>query len=237
MALFIPGTINAKRRRAAMQSALYTARKNRLVRLGGGEDAGPPPSATWNPATFVHGALSNSNLTYTTAHQSSGGAMGMSGASAGKRMVSFSVLTDGGQDITSLDYVGVGPANFQLNDVNGGAQEFIILPSGKCYSEAQVADFGNTDGWPGFWVTHPTALRIDLIIDFTAGTAYARYAGLDWNASALANPTTGVGGIALGSGTVGKALFPVVRLADDYEHVTLNTQPDNLPSGVTVWGG
>lgn len=234
MALFIPGKINMTRRHAAMQTALYHARKNRLARLADG--AAAPASATWDPATKVHGTLTNSDLTFTATAGQSSGAMGKSGASTGKRMLSFLALTNTGVDITSLDYVGVGPANFQLADVNGGAQELIVLPSSKCYSEGQIADFANTDGWPGFWVTRPDPLRIDLIIDFTAGKFYLRYGTLDWNASASVNPTTGVGGIALSAGTLGKALFPVVRLADNTEHVTINTQPDNLPSGVTAWG-
>lgn len=230
MALFIPGTANVKRRRAAMQAALYHARKHRIERASGGA----PVSSQWNPADLTHITLSNGGLT-ANGTATAGGVRGLIGHNSGKRMLSFSILCDTG-DLASLDFFGVGPLDNPIGDVNGGAPEVIMLPNFNVYSEGSLGGSGGGGNWPGgFSAAHP-AVRLDLVIDFVNGKAFYRYNGLDWNASATANPTTNVGGYTISAGTLAKTLYPYIRLAEAGSHVTLNTQPDNIPSGVVAWG-
>ena len=79
MALFIPGIVTPKRRRAALQAALRVARKDRVRKLTVAH-----VFDTLDPATLVGGTLSANLLTFTSNGTANAGALSKTNKTSGK---------------------------------------------------------------------------------------------------------------------------------------------------------
>lgn len=249
MAQFITGKPNSKRRRAAMQTALYHARKNRVARIVAAIVKGVTGSlattgtqdtfaaagvatqftpTTLDPATVTNGTLSNGNLTYA-------GTTGIGGAVATKSHASstgkwyFEVqLLAKGDNGNGVDGFGVaGPTATFANLSTGVATHGLIcyINSGDIYMNG--SHVGNVNGGfasPG--VNHIFGIGIDT------GANTLQIQNLSTGAAAVT-------GLALPS----EASFKSACCIDDNSsgsswkfNFGATSFTGTLPSGYSAWG-
>ncbi len=235
MSLFIPGKPSVKRRRAAMQAALYHARKRRIDLVTGGDDGGEPEpidyGAQWDPSSIVGSmTVSEDGFTVSTTDEGQHNAIRCAtGHATGSHYIEFQdVLLNEG-----LTFVGLGKASSVPQ--NGGAVDGII-----CLTQDETV----CNGQQFSLVLSPaieTAKTVSFAINRALGKIWVRENLRAWNVGlgGTQDPATGQGGISLDASVTG-TLFPMCRLrkTTDLVRARLATVHflNPVPAGYDPWG-
>lgn len=185
MALFILGKVNPKRRRAAMQAALYSARKDRVEKLS--SNSAPPPGSTFDDATEVNGTLSTDKYTFTANSATEGGCFGKKSHTSGKWYFEMQVVTHGATGTTGFG-IGVPTSNLTFD---GSGHVYLFTNSGDVYSNTTDQHTGIPGGaslTDGDWIGVTVDLDGRTIIyenvshagAMTPSSAIALPAGSEW---------------------------------------------------------
>lgn len=220
MAPFIPGKATSKRRRAAMQAALYVARHNRLDKL--------TVKHVYSTLTGeTNGTLSTDKLTYTAnGTAASSGAKSNTAKTTGKWYfeVTLTNLQTGGQTGIALADIAATYADMGSSLATKGIVEY--LNTGDVY--ANGSQKGNANG--GQRVPHTSdVIGVSVDVDnhevwyqnlTTGGTRqgpFAAVAEASYEAMITTNATTGTNGVF--TFNFGETAFT-----------------GTVPTGFTAWG-
>ena len=192
-------------------------------------------ASSFNPADInANAALSNANLTVTGVNASNGGVRGTKGYSSGKVVIGFTNVT-----VTdNLDYLGVGTLLDTLGLASGTQDQAIMCGQpGNAFTSFSDGTLGTVNP-PTLETSWGANCSLDLALDLVNNKFWWRYNGGGWFGSnnTTANPATNTAGWSLGATTIGKTLYPYVRVTTASAHMTLNPNPTNLPAGFSAWG-
>ncbi len=219
MAPFIPGKVNAKRRHAAMQAALFYARKNRVQKLSGPSFAG----TTWNIADKNAGMTLSGDFLTVTGASGNMGIRAIKSLGAGKVYLEYSNILSGG---ASGNY-GFGSADTGLS--TNGSDWFGLGPSGNFQGNSIIG---------GGMATGTDGHTLGMAVDIDNGFWWTTYDGINWNNVAGADPHTGAHPVGINSGGA-KPYFPFVFLQNG-GHCTINAGSSafafSVPTGFKAWG-
>lgn len=183
----------------------------------------------WNASDEGTGTftLTNSNLTATSASAGTIGIRGTNPKTLGKRYLE---ITCG--HIGFRAFAGIANSSAQINDFRTSTTNKFGVNDG-----GTISVNGNPFG-TSLATGVQTSAVIDLAVDFTANLAWIRAANGNWNGSALANPSTGVGGADI-SAMLGGGLMPIFVTENSTDVMTLNVNGSGLtnaaPAGFDPW--
>ena len=185
---------------------------------------------TFDPASVVGGALSNSDLKFTQSGGQGSGAFSTYGQSSGKYYFEFkfnNTNDNSGFGLTNqvtTSWFGNATGNYLGGD-GGGLGFYAQFGSGSIYtSNAQaVSGIGSNSNTADYC----------FAVDCDNGSFWCRKDGGNWNNNGSANPATNTGGVTLPPGLV----YLVVGCRNSGEWVDLNLGQSafaqSVPSGFT----
>lgn len=233
MTTFIPGSPTAKRRRAAMQAALYTARHNRLARVAA---ASAKPASGWDSTTTTEVTLSTDKFTASSIAGFNGGLKGTQSHSSGKFYIEFVAKTP---QNNNLDAGLATTSCIAIEGQNDNSKLAVINNNGNGIAN-NFGFFGGLRGGTGGLVDGDV---LRFAVDLSNGLLWFTINANSWNANGSADPGTGVGGINISTTLVG-AIYPYLIAQGGFTAgptsgariITGNGFNYSPPSGFSAWG-
>lgn len=161
-----------------------------------------PAGTTWNPSDKASEIiLSNGNLTATKSGTSHRGVRSTASFASGKQYWEVRV-----NQLSSGVFIGIGQSATSLTVNLGGSGSFAYQQNGAVRYSGSIVDNVST---------YDAGDIVGIAVDATAQLIFIAKNGV-WQASS--NPSTGVGGYAIGNTT----WFPMVSLHGDGDAITAN---------------
>lgn len=167
------------------------------------------PVVTWDPAhTNTSLTLSNANLTITETGAFNAGTVATQGQSVGLRYWEvLSVAQSGAGDSNCV--VALGDTTYRATGGAGPGSPGVTTHSLGMYNSGQVY---NNSGIVATYDAFVPGNVVRVAWNATSQRLWIAVAGGNWNASAPANPTTGVGGLDI-SAYLSGTLYPAAGYA------------------------